>query len=210
MNSLVFDIKLASKLLIKGLQKINASVLHSASRKRKATKMKLNCFFLCVFFVLMVAHEGRKIYFTVKSWQLFWNFLVGNISDNEMVSEIQKEPPVNLWKDVVFTKFPDKKIPEKCKVFIVLFTSVKSNYSQIYQRITLLEIFTAWKVSKYGVIFDPYFPVFGLNAGKYGPEITPYLDTFHAVFRTVQEKTRKNVILKTLFESFARLIQGTF
>ena len=65
-------------------------------------------------------------------------------------------------------------------------------------------------MSKYGVIFDPYFPVFGLNAGKYGPEITPYLDTFHAVFRTVQEKTRKNVILKTLFESFARLIQGTF
>ena len=27
-----------------------------------------------------------------------------------------------------------------------------------------------------------YFPVFGLNAGKYGPEITPYLDSFHAVF----------------------------
>ena len=22
---------------------------------------------------------------------------------------------------------------------------------------------------------------FGLNTGKYGPEITPYLDTFHAV-----------------------------
>ena len=54
---------------------------------------------------------------------------------------------------------------------------------------------TAWKVSKYGIISGPYFPVFGLNteiyeantsvfspnAGKYGPEITPYLDTFHAV-----------------------------
>ena len=33
---------------------------------------------------------------------------------------------------------------------------------------------TAWKVSKYGV-----FP--GPNAGKYGPEKTPYLGTFHAV-----------------------------
>ena len=41
--------------------------------------------------------------------------------------------------------------------------------------------YTAWNVSKYGVIFDPYFPVFGLNTGKYGPEITPYLDTFHVV-----------------------------
>ena len=34
---------------------------------------------------------------------------------------------------------------------------------------------------KYGIISDLYFPVFGLNTGKYGPEETPYLDTFHAV-----------------------------
>ena len=44
-----------------------------------------------------------------------------------------------------------------------------------------IRIQTAWKVSKYGVISGPHFPVFGLNTGKYGPEITPYLDTFHAV-----------------------------
>ena len=37
---------------------------------------------------------------------------------------------------------------------------------------------------KYGVISGPYFLVFGLNTGKYGPEITPYLDTFHAVNET--------------------------
>ena len=41
---------------------------------------------------------------------------------------------------------------------------------------------TAWKVSKYGVISGPYFSAFGLNTGKYGPEITPYLETFHAVW----------------------------
>ena len=38
-----------------------------------------------------------------------------------------------------------------------------------------------WKVSKYGVISGSRFPVFGLNTGKYGPEITPYLDTLRAV-----------------------------
>ena len=48
-------------------------------------------------------------------------------------------------------------------------------------------------MSKYGVISGPYFPAFGMNtdrysvfipnAGKYGPEITPYLDTFHVVYR---------------------------
>ena len=46
---------------------------------------------------------------------------------------------------------------------------------------------------KYGVFSCPYFPLFKLNAEiygvnlftpntrKYGPEKTPYLDTFHAV-----------------------------
>ena len=33
----------------------------------------------------------------------------------------------------------------------------------------------AWKVSKYGVYSDPYFPLFGA-------EKTPYLDKFHAVW----------------------------
>ena len=28
----------------------------------------------------------------------------------------------------------------------------------------------------------PYLSVFSPKAGKYGPELTPYLDTFHAVY----------------------------
>ena len=34
---------------------------------------------------------------------------------------------------------------------------------------------TVWKVSKYGVFSHPYFPAFG-------PEKTPYLDTFDTVY----------------------------
>ena len=30
----------------------------------------------------------------------------------------------------------------------------------------------------------PYFLIFGLNTGKYGPGKTPYLDTFHAVIKS--------------------------
>ena len=50
-------------------------------------------------------------------------------------------------------------------------------------------------MSKYGVISGPNFPVFGLNTEiylfspitrKYGPEITPYLDTFHAMKAMLQ------------------------
>ena len=53
-------------------------------------------------------------------------------------------------------------------------------------------------MSKYGVFSGPYFPIFGLNTeiyifspniGKYGPEKTPYLDTFHAVDNDDQNKS---------------------
>ena len=50
-------------------------------------------------------------------------------------------------------------------------------------------------MSKYGVIFGPYFPVFGLNTGKYGPEITPYLDTFHTVSELETEGHKKKNFL---------------
>ena len=43
---------------------------------------------------------------------------------------------------------------------------------------------TVWKVSKYGVLSGPYFPVFGPNTGKYGPEKTLHFDTFHVVIIT--------------------------
>ena len=40
---------------------------------------------------------------------------------------------------------------------------------------------TVWKVSTYRVFSGLYFSIFSPNTGKYGPEKTPYLDTFYAV-----------------------------
>ena len=50
---------------------------------------------------------------------------------------------------------------------------------------------TACKLSKYGVFSGPYFPVFGLNTGKYELEKTPHLETvnltsFHQQIRQVK------------------------
>ena len=39
---------------------------------------------------------------------------------------------------------------------------------------------------KYGAFSGPYFLVFSPNTGKYGPENTPYLDTFLAVCFNLQ------------------------
>ena len=49
-------------------------------------------------------------------------------------------------------------------------------------------------MSKYGGFSGPYFPVFGLNTGKYGPENTPYLDTFHAVSQLTLETNEEQVM----------------
>ena len=77
---------------------------------------------------------------------------------------------------------------------------------------------TAWKVSKYGVISGPYFPIFRLNTGKYGPEITPYLDTFHAVSRCLKENvklqrflTPRSKIIKSwdFFQFYIKMIKMT-
>ena len=51
---------------------------------------------------------------------------------------------------------------------------------------------TAWKVSKYGIFSGPYFPgKFSTNTGKYGPEKTPYLDIFCAMYLEVFPRMMK-------------------
>ena len=62
-----------------------------------------------------------------------------------------------------------------------------------FKNVWLVENKTSWKVPKYGVISGPYFPVFGLNTGKYGPENPPYLDTFYAVREDVMDKMIRGV-----------------
>ena len=61
----------------------------------------------------------------------------------------------------------------------ILFSTLKSSMANDWMVLCC----TAWKVSKYGVISGP-------NTGKYGPVITPYLETFHAVL-IHQNKYRK-------------------
>ena len=64
------------------------------------------------------------------------------------------------------------------------------------------KLFPAWKVSKFEVFFGPYFAVFSPNTGKYGPEETPYLDTFHLVVRTEKVDEKNGIIcLVSMFPS---------
>ena len=47
-----------------------------------------------------------------------------------------------------------------------------------------------FKYGQYGVSSGPYFPVFSPNTGKYGPQKTPCLDTFHEVQITIDVNKR--------------------
>ena len=62
-------------------------------------------------------------------------------------------------------------------------------------------------MTKYGVTSGPCFPILSPNTGKYGPEISPYLDTSHAVmivdilsrFRTYEDKMQHNLQTSAFF-----------
>ena len=66
--------------------------------------------------------------------------------------------------------------------------------SKVTLKLEMRKLNTVWNVSKYGVFSSPYFPAFGLNTGKYGPEKTPYLDTFHAVKTSTSTEYHSNPI----------------
>ena len=62
----------------------------------------------------------------------------------------------------------------------------------------------------------PHFPVFSPNTGKYGPEKTPYLDTFHAVIRQSLPSSSltfiryRNLDKATTFNPFLVVVLGDF
>ena len=53
--------------------------------------------------------------------------------------------------------------------------------------------------TKYGVFSGSYFPVFALNTGKYGPEKTSCLGTFHAVSVNSSDSGKCNFMFFSLF-----------
>ena len=60
---------------------------------------------------------------------------------------------------------------------------------------------TVWRVSKYAVFSGMHFPVFRLKTEKYGPLITLYLDTFHAVHNTAELQKHSYYHMKWKFKS---------
>ena len=78
---------------------------------------------------------------------------------------------------LISSSFNDHKLVVQINKFLVQ----RKRYKKVFCKILLISLPSAWKVYKYRVFSGPYFLVFGLNTGRYGPEKTPYLDTFHAV-----------------------------
>ena len=97
-----------------------------------------------------------------------------------------------LNTDFICRKF----IQKSCKLFLK-----KCSVFDVFDRIlNTLQIFPSYVWSMYCTLrkrcpntefrICPYFPLFSPNTGKYGPEISPYLDTFHAVLDDSEAATR--------------------
>ena len=102
----------------------------------------------------------------------------------------------------------------KCDVYYKMRQCILKGTSDVLISKYYIRVVTAWKVFKYGVSSGPYLSVFSANAGKYGPEKTPYVDTFHAVSITstelmesyFQNQSRaKSKICQKRFSKFERI-----
>ena len=104
----------------------------------------------------------------------------------------------NIFVDIISKLLEQQK---NCNVVIKNCFKIngKQNYLRRLRRVNILnsKSITAWKVPKYRVISGPYFPVFSLNTEKYGPEITPYPGTFHAVY---ERKVKSTFMIYADFE----------
>ena len=73
------------------------------------------------------------------------------------------------------------------------FQKVTWKQTKIYKplwRKRLITTFTAWKLSKYGVISGTYFPIFGLNTERYSVSLRIQSISLYSV--RIQENTNQN------------------
>ena len=71
------------------------------------------------------------------------------------------------------------------------------------------KLYLRWTVSKvsiYEVFSSSYFPLFGLNTGKYGPEKTAYLDTFRVVMLGLYFTLKSGLILTTCCVRYSQAV----
>ena len=91
------------------------------------------------------------------------------------------------------------------RVSIIMF-GCDVNIKSIY-KLQFSEICTVWKVSKYGGFSGRYFAVFSPNKGKYGPEKTQYLETFHAVVGLFADEISEDIVYLILICNGSVILQ---
>ena len=159
----------------------------------------------CIFLFQILAQS--KIYFKWLFRCFYFNILNGKILKSVNETNHFKNcfsfrlQNCNMPLFGVFSILYLKKLSRKKDVFVInrrISHWRACKHHKWYQILTyignILNSKTVWNVSKYGVFSGSFFPVFELNTEiysvnlrlqsntrKYGPEKTPYLDTFDTV-----------------------------
>ena len=120
---------------------------------------------------------------------------------------------------IVIMKTPATRVPWCVVITVESITRTKSyakNRLVLDSIVNMPRYFTTWKVLKYGVFSGPHFPylvwirrftvnlLFSSSTGKYRPEKTSYLDTFHAVTFSIRCILRSD----TIFDNWKPLIRN--
>ena len=152
----------------------------SISKKRNSTR-QWSLFILKTYY--------RRIDWRINFWIVILSFKINDLSFDTRQTLKLLDNDISLFSFVLDINVSTNNLNEDLKKINDCAVQWKwaSNQSQIKKH----SIITAWKVSKYGVISSPYFPVFSVNTGKYGPDITAYLKTFQAVNNTNNIKNIK-------------------
>ena len=122
---------------------------------RRGTMSKTpNIFMMALIFTQIIQNEWNLSHWANFSPDLKFTFDADYIS----ISLVQKQNPPNISKLLglfTFNKFTDE-------THYVKSVQMRSYFRSVFISVPI------------------YLSVFSPNAGKYGPEITPYLDIFHA------------------------------
>ena len=129
--------------------------------------------------ILLVANKDDIIFIN----------LISCLSVSLLLKQLSKLSALWRSKKYLFEKNFWKLLSKHLWLFLVKFYDFSIFFwtplgEHLKYQLTLWEASSCVKSVQLWVISGPYFPIFGRHTGKYGPEITLYLDTFHAVIHS--------------------------
>ena len=108
---------------------------------------------------------------------IFWNKYLILTNNFDTQNHFQIDDPYSLLKAMLYECQRSCKFEYLCSSFVYSIVSLREKCPNTKLFLIRIFLYSDW-IQR----FTEKISIFSPNTGKYGPEITPYLDTFHAVY----------------------------